>query len=109
MPLFALLCSEVAFPKKARGVISASTCLRSQLDAASRHLPSICDIWQVHKLPLVSAPDTILGFIRGCGGNRVDILSEGISVNGFLEMKMVDVRDTLSWFQQVSKNSDCCL
>lgn len=61
---------------KRPGVISAFVCLRSQLDTVNCHLPVICDIWQVHKLPLVSALYTILGFNWGCRGNRADIGSK---------------------------------
>lgn len=61
---------------KRPGVISAFMCLRSQLDTVSCHLPIICDKWQVHKHPLVSVLYAILGFIRGCRGNRVDIRSK---------------------------------
>lgn len=50
---------------------------------------------------------TILGFIRGCGGNRLDIGSELPSKEYPIMAFGNEIMDTLLLLQQVSESSEC--
>lgn len=80
---------------KRPGVIWAFVCLRSHLDTVICHLPIICAIWQVHKLPPVSALFSILGFIPGCRGNRVGIRSKLPSKE--YPLMLLEMKSWTSW------------